>query len=1137
MWWLAVGAGVALGATAIAWMCDSATEAEESRHRDLLGYINKIESELSRFDVKLEESSIAALRKSIIDVLRQLEDGCAEFKANKGVIHSELNEFKKYIENEIKSDELGPYRRRALLKNRCLIEEADTRLKAYMGYLEYYRNTILSGWKNKVDSSSSLDTLTEILQQLEAPSPILPDDYLYVGKVVLVNDSELDSSLPYESRLHLTGKPCSPFNISQKKVFELSKDEDGYSPVQVLSEKSGKYGKRIFYGCAARGNAWLGMENGIEFYVKHKIEGGKAYKVEAFEGILRARLPSHLIDNPFVELIVGQRIKAWFHDYELLLGWRTQGGAQDQRKDPELTMDSEDITRLAPEPVYLLMKDHISESVKARLGVEYSEDWLLINSDINVVEGVYRGNISLLNGNTKVICDVDCHNGHLVATSIESCSPSGNEFDIDVKVIPIISRLWGDYLKGEEGVNAICGVAQQIKTNSESSSDRAESSQRFERWRQIVEYQKGQNQFTLEFSIRDVGSAEPHEVIVPFIDNAVDSDLETSESWIKRYHEVEKNIMGSRKPFCKLEFFCNDKSLLSDRWRNLGSTGDRYPRGISLDFSSNKNIILKLSPRVLKFISDPKVMLRLTLINLDSSLQRQQEALEDFRSDRLAEHMLKEILSIPGSYTSMPDLSWNNHFSSFDRWQNKMLTARQKQVIQSALSDKYVSIIQGPPGTAKTTSIVEMLFQIYQHNPDSRVLLVSQQHAAVDNALKRFLEIDGDLSGGVFSDILRIGPENKMDDAVKPYALGTIINDFKKTCLENVQNILSSHDHLMKNLACLWSDFLSTEDEKQSELISLFINSRRLVGATCVGLAGKLNNIDKLKFDIVIIDEAGRSTVPELLIPINRARKLILIGDHFQLPPSIAPMLREDEAKEILPFIKQEFLETSFFELLYEKLPENCKSRLEEQFRMPAPIGNLVAKLFYTIEGKRKLFNGFEKVEDDFLYKGQDVIQWINCYGSQEREKKSKSLFNKLESDYVLDFLEKTDQFNQVAGYKSVAVITPYSAQKRLINNKLRQSEYFKADEYDSRVFVGNILKVRVDTVDSFQGSEAELVLYSVVRTYGDLKFILDWKRLNVACSRAKENLVFFGNRNFLEGWESNSGERNLFREVIAQIN
>ena len=247
-------------------------------------------------------------------------------------------------------------------------------------------------------------------------------------------------------------------------------------------------------------------------------------------------------------------------------------------------------------------------------------------------------------------------------------------------------------------------------------------------------------------------------------------------------------------------------------------------------------------------------------------------------------------------------------------------------------------------------------------------------------------------------------------------------------------------------------------------------------------------------------------------------------------------MLREDEAKEILPFIEQEFLETSFFELLYERLPGECKNRLEEQFRMPKPIGDLVANLFYTIEGERRLFNGEEKDEKNFIFKGENIIQWIDCQGYQQREEKSKSLFNKLESHCVLEFLEKIDQFNQVKGYKSVAVITPYGAQKRLITDKLRQSKYFKVDESDSRVFVGNILKVRVDTVDSFQGSEAELVFYSVVRTQGNLRFILDWKRLNVACSRAKENLVFFGDRGFLKEWEPESGERNLFREIINQI-
>ncbi|MGY3139332.1 superfamily I DNA and/or RNA helicase [Ewingella americana] len=114
---------------------------------------------------------------------------------------------------------------------------------------------------------------------------------------------------------------------------------------------------------------------------------------------------------------------------------------------------------------------------------------------------------------------------------------------------------------------------------------------------------------------------------------------------------------------------------------------------------------------------------------------------------------------------------------------------------------------------------------------------------------------------------------------------------------------------------------------------------------------------------------------------------------------------------------------------------------------------------------------------------------------------------------------------------KEVAVITPYGAQKRLLRSLIAEH----CSEPNGDYQLGK-LNIRINTVDSFQGSEADIVLYSVVRTRGNLRFILDWKRLNVACSRARENLIFFGDLNFLKSKKRNTNERNLFAEVIEQI-
>lgn len=1124
--WLAVGAAVAIGAATIAWLCDSATEEEEYRQERLKGQIKDLESELSKFDVNLEIANENALKKTIFEIIKKLEEGCDEFEKNKSAIHQELDDISSYIRSELTCDETGPFRRQALFKNRCLVEEGEARLKAYLTYLKYYRVNFLNDWKVRVHSSNSVEGLADILRELKPPSPTLPDDYLYVGKVVLIQSHELDVDLPYDSKIHLNRKRGTPANITQKKIFELYKDDEGYSAIQILSQSRGK---RIFYGCAARGNAWLMRDDGIEFQVRSNSYNSKSYKVESFEGALRAELPKCRVDNPFVELVISQRFKAWFDEYDLLLG----GGSQNDRKPwPKVTMIPSQASILEPEPVYMLIDDGLSKKFNSKLGVDCASEWMLIDASVRIENKKYQGSLVLLTGNTKVECHIDHDNGYLIASSIESCFPSGGESDLGIRVIPLVEHLWSDELKGREGINTICTMVQQIKINEGAGAERAKSAQRFERWRQVVEYQKSQNLFVLEFSGNDLEMLDSGEFALPNIKSVTNSDLKTSEEWIKKYREAKKNLNGRWDPFCKLEVFY-DFNNSGGQWRCIANTSGRRDRRLNVKIDAGR-IFIDLNSEF--SFMDAGMIFRLTLEISDASLKRQLEALDDYRNDRLVSPMLKEILSTPGTYSPVPDLSWVDYFSDGINWQNKQLTLTQQKVIRCALADKHISIIQGPPGTAKTTSIVEMLFQIYKHNPETRVLLVSQQHAAVDNALKRFLEIQSGCSGSVI-DILRIGPEKKMDDAVRSFSLGTILNDFKENSRKNINDLISVQDPLLRNLAYQWQSVMSVDDELDSELVSLFINSRKLVGATCVGLASKINSTDKLTFDIVIVDEAGRSTVPELLIPVNRARKLILIGDHFQLPPSIAPMLREDDAKEILPFIEEEFLETSFFELLYNQLPEQCKTQLEEQFRMPVPVGDLVANLFYTIDGQRRLVNGQKKLEDKFLFKGKEIIQWVDVKGCQEKERNSDSLFNELEASYVLKFLEAADQMPVDSDTsKSVAVITPYGAQKRLLNKMLKMSKRFRVGDFDRREFIGRSLKVRVDTVDSFQGSEAELVLYSVVRTKGNLRFILDWKRLNVACSRAKENLVFFGHKDFLRDWKPRHGERNLFKEVLGQI-
>ncbi len=186
---------------------------------------------------------------------------------------------------------------------------------------------------------------------------------------------------------------------------------------------------------------------------------------------------------------------------------------------------------------------------------------------------------------------------------------------------------------------------------------------------------------------------------------------------------------------------------------------------------------------------------------------------------------------------------------------------------------------------------------------------------------------------------------------------------------------------------------------------------------------------------------------------------------------------------------------------------------LNEQFRMPAPIGSLISQLFY----KEKLKNGVIKNTQQF-YDPKNIIRWINVEGEHEREKTSS--YNKDQVQKIIEFLEQINRaLNQRKIRKTIEIITPYSAQKRLLRSEVEKCGFKNFDE------------IKIDTVDAFQGEKADIIIYSTVKICGNLSFLLDSKRLNVAISRAKENLIFVGKKSFFENLRSDG--KNIFSTIL----
>lgn len=317
----------------------------------------------------------------------------------------------------------------------------------------------------------------------------------------------------------------------------------------------------------------------------------------------------------------------------------------------------------------------------------------------------------------------------------------------------------------------------------------------------------------------------------------------------------------------------------------------------------------------------------------------------------------------------------------------------------------------------------------------------------------------------------------------------------------------------------LKNDWLKRINQSE-ELEKILIEEVSVIGATCIGIANFSNNFN-LKFDLVIIDEAGRATPPELLVPMVLGKKIVLVGDQKQLPPVIDKVLA-DEIKLRHNYNKRE-IEESLFTYLQKNLNDDCKNILREQYRMNPIIGDLISTIFYT----NNIISRVDAEErkhcyDEFV---NNSIIWIDTKNVTDKFEESigTTKQNTLEANEVVKLLKKMDvNYFEKKIRKSVAVIAGYKAQKNLINRII-----------DKECIKFNNIEVEIDTVDAFQGRETDVVIYSIVRSnsIGDIGFLSDQRRLNVSLSRARDLLVIIGDSECVL-----SNGKNPFNKVYDYI-
>nr|WP_180205601.1 AAA domain-containing protein [Pseudomonas sp. SbOxS1]NYU05732.1 hypothetical protein [Pseudomonas sp. SbOxS1] len=1117
-----VAAGLfVLGATAVAWLLDRETDEERELHEELERRNARARSDYQAASKADAREQARAHERAALGLKAEYQEYCFKFRSRLQGPAKEFDALAQRLANDLADVSISPYRRNALRLLSGRLQDTQNRLAGFFAYCEWYLHTL-----EKLALRQQFSDLMSMAQ----PQSRLPDDWFYSGKVVLASVAEIDHAFnAYRQRLELRAeKQADVWTDTQQRSLMMQYPDQNAVPVQMIGNA-----KRpdFFKACVFRGA--LHAEHILEnvpctaFIEKARVspQHGDGYTVRCFPSFcsvdkqqaanagIVAFLPRSESSFPGKIYPRGERIEVYVHYYDLLL-------SKDQvtvTQQPESLRYGEQSTA----PVFI----HVDTAVHDLEGLEREStglEWHL-RSTVEV-DGVLI--VSLQLGAWQVEAKVSAKHAQL-----EILSVTRTGFDsVELDTLPCPVRLIDLKLKDSVFCDALQFEAFMTFCRQQSlfAGDglaRKRAGQFFERWNAVTDYLLAETGHVV-FSLSDVTELDERS-----LECSCNSSLDGSLTKL-----IEKS-RNTPRLFIEELFLSANGEL---RWLQVAELHGVPEVVVSKRYEIEHKGLKRPGPNS-GYLGLQPSQYRIRFPNRGdlANLGRQKVAIQGFLGGRLVNRDLQQILLMPDRYAPKPDPFWSERVADGLKWRDpnwqepgKAMAA--KKVIEAALIESNLYLVQGPPGTGKTTCIVELLHQLFCAKPDSKILVVSQQNTAVDNALDRFLE----QFPGFSSNVLRIGNDvDKVQVEVQPRMTENVLMEYLRARQQDY-SLASLENPVKADWIEAWMDSIyHPSDQGRSqfddELAELVVQDHGLIGATCVGLSSRRYGMDRLAFDICIVDEGGRATVPELLIPLMRSRKAIIIGDHFQLPPSIGRALLEADAKTALPFLEETFLKTSFFEQLYENLPAACFGRLVEQFRMVEPIGDLVADLFYTTDNVRGLHNGKVHKREHFLDR-EHCLRWVDVPHGKEGDEGDggTSLFNDGEAKAIIDFLttsaqklavrqaDAPDSFER----KTVAIITPYGAQKRLIN------KLFSALKKNLAV-IDQVFEVKIDTVDSFQGSEADIVLYSTVRTQGGIRFLLDRQRLNVACSRARENLTFFGHAQFLRRQER--GKNALFSLII----
>jgi superfamily I DNA and/or RNA helicase len=490
----------------------------------------------------------------------------------------------------------------------------------------------------------------------------------------------------------------------------------------------------------------------------------------------------------------------------------------------------------------------------------------------------------------------------------------------------------------------------------------------------------------------------------------------------------------------------------------------------------------------------------------ESGYKEMDKALENLLNstkNRLAE--LRDILY--GTLESQYNLDRNYTF-------NPLLNNSQNLAIKNVLQSNDVALVHGPPGTGKTTTITYAIKELVKY--ESQVLVCAPSNAAADLLTERLASL------GIY--VLRIGNLSRIDQEVLKHTVEEKLtghseykrvkeykkqaDEYRRMALKYKRSFGPQEREQRKLLLKEAKNLAGEAVDMEYRLVDSLVDNAQAIVCTLIGSAHKF--LEGRIFKTIVIDEAAQALEPACWVAIQKAQKVIMTGDPYQLPATVKSI----EAVKL-------GLSVSLMEKGISYLPNN--NLLNTQYRMNERIMYFSNYYFYQnkLEAHQSVRDRLLKV---FQNNPVEFIDTAGCGFEEKENAESQSLFNPDEAELLNKHLENL--CNDLIEHTTIGIISPYREQVNYLKDYISVSNDFAY--------------LSIDTIDSFQGRESDIVYISLVRSNekGVIGFLKDYRRLNVALTRAKLKLVVIGDSatlgsdNFYKGFIEFCQENNFYKSA-----